>query len=204
MFVSCLSYGFKLLQYFEFKINSLQLNMLTNKYVCILNVDVAEEILLGWGSYEVSHSELPSKEPLQGAQLADNLQLPPFLRNEGGKPRPQLPCVAVIVQSLSCVWLFDTSWTTAHQASLSLTLFQSLPKFMSIESVMLPYAGIQETWVWSLGREDPLEKEMSIHSNILAWWITWTEEPGRLQSMESQRVRHDWMTNTYLLLIPVL
>ena len=146
MFVSCLSYGFKLLQYFEFKINCLQLNMLTNKYVCILNLDVAKEILLGWGSYEVSHSELPSKEPLQGAQLADNLQLPPFLRSEGGKPRPQLPCVAVIVQSLSCVWLFETSWTMAHQASLSLTLFQSLPKFMSIESVMLPYAGIQETW----------------------------------------------------------
>ena len=47
MFVSCLSYGFKLLQYFEFKINCLQLNMLTNKYVCILNLDVAKEILLG-------------------------------------------------------------------------------------------------------------------------------------------------------------
>ena len=45
---------------------------------------------------------------------------------------------------------------------------------------------IQETWVQSLGREDPLEKEMATHSNILAWRIRWTEEPGGLQSMGSQ------------------
>ena len=50
----------------------------------------------------------------------------------------------------------------------------------------------QETWVQSLGREDTLENEMAIHSRILAWKIPWTEEPGGLQSMGSQRVRHDW------------
>ena len=55
---------------------------------------------------------------------------------------------------------------------------------------------IQETCVWSLGWEDPLEKEMETHSSILAWKILWTEEPGRLQSMGMQRVRHDWATNT--------
>ena len=49
-----------------------------------------------------------------------------------------------------------------------------------------------ETWVRSLGREDPLEKEMATHSSILAWRIPRTEEPGGLQSMGSQRVRHDW------------
>ena len=43
-----------------------------------------------------------------------------------------------------------------------------------------------ETWVRSLGQEDPLEKEMATHSSILAWKIPWTEEPGRLQSMGSQ------------------
>ena len=48
-----------------------------------------------------------------------------------------------------------------------------------------------EIWVQSLGQEDPLEKEMATHSNILAWRIPWTEEPGRLQSMGSQRVGHD-------------
>ena len=50
---------------------------------------------------------------------------------------------------------------------------------------------MQETRVPSLGREDPLEKEMAIHSNTLAWKIPWMEEPDRLQSMGSQRVRHD-------------
>ena len=52
-----------------------------------------------------------------------------------------------------------------------------------------------EIWVWSLGWEDPLEKEMVTHSSILAWRILWTEEPGRLRSTGSQRVRHDWGTN---------
>ena len=50
---------------------------------------------------------------------------------------------------------------------------------------------IQETWVRSLGQEDPLEKEMATHFSILAWKIPWTKEPGRLQSMGSQRVGHD-------------
>ena len=58
---------------------------------------------------------------------------------------------------------------------------------------------VQETWVWSLGWEDSLEKEMATHSSILAWKISWTQDPGGLQSMGLQRVRHDWVTNTYLL-----
>ena len=54
---------------------------------------------------------------------------------------------------------------------------------------------VWETWVRSLGQEDPLEKEMATHSSTLAWKIPWTEEPGRLQSMGLQRVRHDWVTS---------
>ena len=50
---------------------------------------------------------------------------------------------------------------------------------------------IRETWVWSLGQEDALEDSMATHSSILAWRISWTEEPGRLLSTESQRIRHD-------------
>ena len=50
---------------------------------------------------------------------------------------------------------------------------------------------VQETWVRSLGREDPLEKEMATHYSTLAWKIPWTEEPCRLQSLGLQRVRHD-------------
>ena len=49
---------------------------------------------------------------------------------------------------------------------------------------------MQEMWVQSLGQEDPLEKEMATHSSILAWKIPWAEEPGGLQSMGLQRVRH--------------
>ena len=53
------------------------------------------------------------------------------------------------------------------------------------------WPAIRETWVRSLGQEDPLEKGMATHSSILAGRIAWTEEPGRLQSMGSQRVRQD-------------
>ena len=53
---------------------------------------------------------------------------------------------------------------------------------------------MQETQVWSLGQEDPLEEASATHSSILAWRIRWTEEPGRLQLMGSQRVRHDCAT----------
>ena len=53
---------------------------------------------------------------------------------------------------------------------------------------------MQETWVQFLDWEDPLEEEMATHSSILAWEISQTEEPGRLQSMGSQRVKHDLVT----------
>ena len=56
---------------------------------------------------------------------------------------------------------------------------------------------LQETQVQSPGWEDPWEKEMAAHSSILAWRIPWTEEPGRLQSMGSQRVRYDWAANIF-------
>ena len=56
---------------------------------------------------------------------------------------------------------------------------------------------MQETQVRCLGRKDPLEKEMATHSSILAWRIPWTEEPRGLQSMGSQRVRHNGEANTH-------
>ena len=74
----------------------------------------------------------------------------------------------------------------SHGASLVAQLVKNLP------------AG-QKTRVWSLSWEDPLAKEMATHSSIFAWKISWREEPGGLQSMGSRRVRHDWVTNTYLL-----
>ena len=64
-------------------------------------------------------------------------------------------------------------------------------RWLSGKRIHLP---MQETWVLSLGREDPLEKEMATHSSTLAWEAPWTEEPGGLQSKSLQRVRHDWAT----------
>ena len=56
---------------------------------------------------------------------------------------------------------------------------------------------VWETWVQTLGQEDPLEKGTATHSSILAWELPWTEEPSRLQPMGSQRVGHDWATNIF-------
>ena len=56
---------------------------------------------------------------------------------------------------------------------------------------------MQETWVQSLGQEDPLEEGMATHSNVLAWRIPWTEKPSGLQSMGSQRVGYDRETNRH-------
>ena len=63
---------------------------------------------------------------------------------------------------------------------------------MVLVRIHLPMQETQEMWVRFLGREDPLEEGMVIYFNILAWRIPWTEEPGRLQSMEPHRVGHDW------------
>ena len=57
---------------------------------------------------------------------------------------------------------------------------------------------MRETRVRSLGQEDPLEKAMATHSSTLAWRVPWTEEPGKLQFMGSQRIRHDWTTSLSL------
>ena len=57
---------------------------------------------------------------------------------------------------------------------------------------------VQEPQVQSLGLKDPLEKGMATRSSILAWRIPWTEEPGELQSLELQKVRHIWATNTFI------
>ena len=78
-----------------------------------------------------------------------------------------------------------------------LTFANRIPWWLK-DSKRLP--PMQETQFWSLGWEDPLEKEMIAHSSILAWRIPWTEERGRLQATGSQRVGHDWATSlTHLL-----
>ena len=76
-----------------------------------------------------------------------------------------------MVKMVNFIWIY-------HNTSLVAQTIKCLPT-------------MQETRVQSLGREDPLEKEMAPYSSILAWKIPWTEEPGRLQSMGLQRVGHD-------------
>ena len=91
----------------------------------------------------------------------------------------------------------DPSWDHGQMASL-LRVCQQCPSnsvshSQSLVAQMVKNLPAQwEPWVWSLGWEDSLEKRLAIHCRILAWEIPWTEMPGRLQSMGSQRIRHDW------------
>ena len=90
------------------------------------------------------------------------------------------------------------NWVTEH-STVHLSTFQSqlwlVGKVFSVAQMVKNLPAMQETWVWPLGQEVPLEKGMAIHSNILAWRIPWTEEPGGFLSMGSQRVGHNWATN---------
>ena len=66
-----------------------------------------------------------------------------------------------------------------------------------IDQMVKNLPAVQETWVWYLGWELPLEKGVATYSSILAWTIPWTEEPGRLKSTKSQRVGHNWGINLF-------
>ena len=70
-----------------------------------------------------------------------------------------------------------------------------------VAQMVMNLPAVWETQVRSLGREDPLEKEMATHSSTLAWKIPWMEETGMLQSMGSQRVRHNRATSLYSLYV---
>ena len=86
------------------------------------------------------------------------------------------------------------TWKIQNKVTHSSTIYWGFPG----SSVVKNPPAMQVTRVWHLGQEDPLEKKMATHSSILDWRIPWTEEPGRLQSMGSQRVRRgsDWTTTT--------
>ena len=95
-------------------------------------------------------------------------------------------CVLIWCRYSLFYWRNENKWliSASFPASLVAKMVKSLP-------------AMWKTWVRFLGREDPLEKEMATYSCILAWRIPWTEEPGRLQSMASQRVWQDQATNTF-------
>ena len=96
------------------------------------------------------------------------------------------------VQGLSSV--FSSTTVQKHQ------FFNAQPSLgFTDSSVSKNLSAMQETPIRFLGQEDPLEKRKAIHSSILAWRISWREEPGGLQSMPLQRVGQDGSTNTYFL-----
>ena len=72
-----------------------------------------------------------------------------------------------------------------------------IPLSRNVAQLVKNLPAVQETQDQSVDWEDPMEKEMATHSSILAWKISWTEEPDGLQSMGLQWVGHDWATNTY-------
>ena len=92
-------------------------------------------------------------------------------------------------------WTFLLTKCVNYQA-----FYKTIPYITTEASLVAQMAKnlptVWETWVQFLGREDPLEKRMATHSSILARKMSWIEEPGRLQSMGSQRIGHDWVTNT--------
>ena len=101
-----------------------------------------------------------------------------------------------VVKSLSHVWLFETPWTLAYQAPPSMGFSREA---FQVAQTVKHLSTMRETGGRSLSWEDPLEKKMAIHFSTIAWKIPWTEEPGRLQSMGSQRVGHDWANSLHLL-----
>ena len=88
-----------------------------------------------------------------------------------------------------CLHLFGSTWRIIHTHVFMKNIRASL-----IAQLVKNPPAMQETPVQFLGWEGPLEEGMATHSRFLAWRIPWTEEPGGLQSMGSQRVRHDWTT----------
>ena len=95
------------------------------------------------------------------------------------------------------VTLWNILAITTHNNYKHVILFSFMPLRIwtsLVAQTVKCLSTMRETWVRALGWEDPLEKEMAIHSSTIAWKIPWTEEPDRLQSMGSQRVGHDWAT----------
>ena len=123
----------------------------------------------------------------------------PFPKSKGNTYLWQLiPIEFNATHSLSHFW---AAWAGLRVAGCAFIWFgpQHWPKLVAslVAQTVKNLLAMQETQVWSLGWEDPMEKEMATHSSILSWRIPWTEEPGGLQSMGSQRVGHDWATKTF-------
>ena len=149
-------------------------------------------------NWVMSDSLKPHKHSLPGSSVHGILQARilewvavPFSR---GSSQPSYQ-----TQVSGIVGRFFTVWATSEAFLMGFPC--GLPPWVSlVAQTVKNLPAMKETWVKTLGQEDPLEKRMATHSSILFWRIPWTEEPGGLQSMGSQRVGHDWVINTSLYL----
>ena len=105
-----------------------------------------------------------------------------------------------VVESSACglIYIFTKRVLLAPHHPQACAFGDNLKGLPLVAQMVKHLPAMRETRVQSLGWEDLLEKEMATYSNILAWRIPWMEEPGRLQSMGSQRVGHDWATSLSL------
>ena len=109
----------------------------------------------------------------------------------------RLPCLPEGVWEVCCTGIagLDSGVSLYSLSTFTVKSTSTLTADSLVAQWLKRLPPMRETWVRSLGQKDPLEKEMAIHSSILAWRIPWTEKPSRLQSMGSQRVGHDWATS---------
>ena len=136
----------------------------------------------------VSYTPIQNKNFFKRKKTAHN-----FYKKGGGKLHRGF------VDRMHFFQFFADMWSILCEGALCIfdTSFKTRWAFLVAQTIKhLPV--MQEIWVQSLGQEDTLEKEMATHSSTLAWKVPWTEEPGRLQSMVSQRIRDDWATSLLL------
>ena len=108
------------------------------------------------------------------------------------------PCKDSSISANQCWYTTLKTWRIRKKMVISIDVekaFHKIQHYFPVASDGKNLPAMREIWVQSLGQEDPLEKGMAIHSNILTWRIPRTEKPGGLQSVGPQRVRYDWVTN---------
>ena len=109
------------------------------------------------------------------------------------------PIIAPFTLKSVLVWVMIYTLTYVHTPFLQ----GLLSNRASLVQMVKNLPAVRKTWVQPPSQEDHLEKKMATHSSILAWRIPWAEEPGRLQSMGSQRIEHNWATNTFIPTRPI-
>ena len=160
-----------------------------SSYVCVcVCVLVAQSYPTLWYSMKCS----PPDSSVHGISQARILEWVAISISRGAfqsRDQTQVSCFA---------GRFLTVWAPRKPFYVYIHLHAHTHKYIAspVAQMVRNLPAVQETCIRSLNWEDPLEKEMATHSTILAWEILWTEEPGGLQSKDSQRAGHDWATNT--------